>query len=183
MTENLKNHNHPECDQDRRDFLKLTATSVGVIGVCAAAWPFMNSMNPAADTMAVASIEVDITKIQPGQSLTVMWRGKPIFVKRRTEEEIKSAQSTPLQSLPDPQTDQERFGKNPEWLVVIGICTHLGCVPTERKNISASENGWLCACHGSRYDTSGRVTQGPAPRNLDIPSYEFLNNNTVLKIG
>ena len=172
-----------ECDESRRDFLKLTATSVGVVGVCAAAWPFMNSMNPAADTMAVASVEVDISKIQVGQSITVMWRGKPIFIKRRTEEEIKAAEATPLKSLPDPETDQERFGKNPEWLVVIGICTHLGCVPTERKNMEASKGGWLCACHGSSYDTSGRITQGPAPRNLDIPNYEFLNNNTILKIG
>jgi ubiquinol-cytochrome c reductase iron-sulfur subunit len=85
--------------------------------------------------------------------------------------------------LPDPQTDQERFGKNPEWLVVIGICTHLGCVPTERKNVTASEEGWLCACHGSRYDVSGRIISGPAPRNLDIPPYELLNNNTIIKIG
>ena len=169
--------------KERRDFLKLTATSVGVVGVCAAAWPFINSMNPAADVMAVASIEVDISKIQLGQSLTVMWRGKPVFIKRRTTEEIKVAQETQLKSLPDPQTDQERFGRNPEWLVVIGICTHLGCVPTERKNITPNDGGWLCACHGSRYDTSGRIVQGPAPRNLDVPAYEFLNNNTVLKIG
>lgn len=167
-------------DPNRRDMLKLTATSVGVVGVCAAAWPFINSMNPAADVMAVASIEVDISKLQPGQSLTTMWRGKPIFIKHRTAEEIEAAKKI---SMIDPQTDQERFGKNPDWLVVIGICTHLGCVPTERKDIAATEGGWLCACHGSRYDTSGRVTQRPAPRNLDVPAYEFLNNNTVLKIG
>lgn len=183
MEDNRQSDKCTECDESRRDFLKLTATSVGIVGLCAASWPFMNSMNPAADTMAVASVEVDLKKIQPGQSITATWRGKPIFVKRRTEEEIKAAQSTPLKSLPDPQTDQERFGKNPEWLVVIGICTHLGCVPTERKNMQASESGWLCACHGSRYDASGRVIQGPAPRNLDVPNYEFLNNNTILKIG
>ncbi len=170
----------PAEDQNRRDFLKLTAASVGVVGVCAAAWPFINSMNPAADVLAVASVEIDISKLQPGQSLTTMWRGKPIFIKHRTPEEIQVAQK--ISSI-DPQTDQERFGKNPEWLVVIGICTHLGCVPTERKNMAPSEGGWLCACHGSHYDTSGRVVQGPAPRNLDVPAYEFLNNNTVLKIG
>jgi ubiquinol-cytochrome c reductase iron-sulfur subunit len=112
-----------------------------------------------------------------------MWRGKPVFIRHRTLEEIKAAQDTPLSTLPDKQTDQDRFGKNPEWLVVIGICTHLGCVPTERKNMAPAEGGWLCACHGSRYDTSGRIIEGPAPRNLDIPNYEFLNNNTVLKIG
>lgn len=171
-------------DPKRRDFLKLTATSFGVVGVCAAAWPFINSMNPAADVMAVASIEVDISKLKLGQSLTAVWRGKPIFIKRRTPEEIKEAQAVQLKSLPDPQTDQERFGKNPEWLVVIGICTHLGCVPTERKNMTtSSEGGWLCACHGSQYDTSGRIVSGPAPRNLDVPVYELLNNNTIIKIG
>ncbi len=170
-------------DPKRRDFLKLTTTSFGVLGVCAAAWPFINSMNPAADVMAVASIEVDVSKLEPGQSLTTLWRGKPIFIKRRTPEEIKEAQAVQLKSLPDPQTDQDRFGKNPEWLVVIGICTHLGCVPTERKNVTPSEKGWLCACHGSRYDTSGRIVSGPAPRNLDVPAYELLNNNTIIKIG
>ena len=170
-------------DASKRDFVKLTATSVGAIGVCAAAWPFVNSMNPAADVMAEASIEVDLAKIPQGQSLTVMWRGKPVFIRHRTPEEITSAQNTPLASLPDPQTDQERFAKNPAWLIVVGVCTHLGCIPTERKNMTASESGWICACHGSRYDTSGRVTQGPAPRNLDVPAYEFLNNNSILKIG
>ncbi len=170
-------------DPKRRDFLKLTATSVGVVGVCAAAWPFISSMNPAADVMAVASIEVDISKLEAGQSLTTMWRGKPVFIRHRTPEEIKAAHNTPLSTLPDKQTDHDRFGENPEWLVVIGICTHLGCVPTERKNMAPAEGGWLCACHGSRYDTSGRIIEGPAPRNLDVPNYELLNNNTVLKIG
>lgn len=170
-------------DPKRRDFLKLTATSFGVVGVCAAVWPFISSMNPAEDVVAAASTEVDVSKLQPGQSLTVLWRGKPIFIKRRTPEEIKQAQDVQLKSLPDPQTDQDRFGKNPEWLVVIGICTHLGCIPTERKNVAPLEEGWLCACHGSRYDTSGRIVSGPAPRNLDVPAYELLNNNTIIKIG
>lgn len=133
--------------------------------------------------MAVASIEVDISKLEPGQSLTTLWRGKPVFIKRRTAEEIKEAQSVQLRLLPDPQTDQERFGKNPEWLVVIGICTHLGCVLTERKDLSPKKEGWFCACHGSRYDVSGRIVSGPAPRNLDVPPYEFLNNNTIIRIG
>lgn len=170
-------------NHNRRDFLKLTATSFGAVGVCAAVWPFISSMNPAADVMATASVEVDISKIEPGQGLTILWRGKPVFIKRRTPEEIKEAEQVPLKTLPDPQTDQERFGKNPEWLVVIGICTHLGCVPTERKNVKLSEEGWLCACHGSRYDLSGRIVSGPAPRNLDVPPYEILNNNTIIKIG
>ncbi|MBP9828461.1 MAG: ubiquinol-cytochrome c reductase iron-sulfur subunit [Proteobacteria bacterium] len=170
-------------DSKRRDFLKLTATSFGVVGVCAVAWPFIDSMNPAADVRAVSSVEVDISKLEPGQSITTLWRGKPVFIKRRTLEEVKEAQSVQLKLLPDPQTDQERFGKNPEWLVVIGICTHLGCVPTERKNMAPAEGGWLCACHGSRYDTSGRIVSGPAPRNLDVPAYELLNNNTIIKIG
>lgn len=169
-------------DAQKRNFLKLTATSVGVVGLAAAAWPFFNSMNPAADVLAMASMEVDISKIKEGESITVMWRGKPVFIKHRTKSEIASMESTSLKSLIDPQTDNDRFGLNPQWLVVVGVCTHLGCIPTERKDVQVAEEGWTCACHGSKYDDSGRVTRGPAPKNLEVPPYSFINPKT-LKIG
>lgn len=162
---------------NRRDFLMLTAGVAGGIGVCAATLPFIDSMNPSADVMALSSIDVDIKNIQPGNSITMMWRGKPIFIRRRTTEEVKIAEGASLKNLPDPQTDNERFGKNPEWLVVIGVCTHLGCVP------GIKPDGWLCSCHGSVYDTSGRIVSGPAPKNLEVPPYQLMNDNTVIRIG
>lgn len=171
-------------DPTRRDFLTLTAGAMGAVGVGVVALPFINSMNPAADIMALASIDVDIKNVQPGQSITAMWRGKPVFIRHRTEQEIKSAEAVSIKMLKDPQTDQERFQKDPKWLVVIGVCTHLGCVPNERKSMMAGEQGgWLCACHGSQYDNSGRIVSGPAPKNLEIPSYQLLNNNSVIRIG
>jgi ubiquinol-cytochrome c reductase iron-sulfur subunit len=174
----------PEEGTTRRDFLSLTATAMVVVGAGAAARPFINSMNPAADTMALASIDVELKDIQPGQTKTVMWRGKPVFIRHRTEPEIEAVKNINLVALRDPQTDAERFSKNPKWLVVVGVCTHLGCVPGERKAMNAQEaGGWLCACHGSVYDGSGRIIQGPAPKNLEVPTYQFLNNDTVLRIG
>ena len=177
---------HPQNDcTTRRDFLTLTASAVGVIGVGAAALPFINSMNPAADVLAQASIDVELADIQPGTSKVVMWRGKPVFIRHRTETEIDHAQKTSLRELPDPQTDQERFAKNLAWLVVVGVCTHLGCVPNERRGLQSDgqQGGWLCACHGSVYDGSGRIVKGPAPKNLEVPPYQFLNKNTVMRIG
>ena len=168
----------------RRDFLTLTAGAMGAVGVGAVALPFINSMNPAADVLALASIDVDVKNVQPGQGITAMWRGKPVFIRHRTEQEIKTAEAASIKTLRDPQTDQERFKKDPKWLVVIGVCTHLGCVPNERKSIAADEQGgWLCACHGSQYDSSGRIVSGPAPKNLEIPSYQLLSNNSVIRIG
>jgi len=137
-------------------------------------------MNPDESVKALATTEVDISQVEPGKSITVLWRGKPIFIKRRTPEEIQEANSVALKDLPDPQKDGERVkeGKS-EWLVMVGVCTHLGCVPLKNKG---DFNGWFCPCHGSHYDISGRVRKGPAPKNMEIPKYEFVNNNTI-KIG
>ena len=162
----------------RRDFLLIATGAVAAVGVGSVVWPLINQMNPDASTLALASTEVDIDKVAVGQILTVKWRGNPVFVRHRTPKEIEDAQNTPLGDMIDPQTDQERVQK-PEWLVVIGICTHLGCVPLGHEG---PFDGWRCPCHGSIYDTSGRVRHGPAPKNLAVPSYAFLTP-TKLKIG
>jgi ubiquinol-cytochrome c reductase iron-sulfur subunit len=144
------------------------------------ALPIIDSMNPAKDVAALASIEVDLTNIKVGEEKKHMWRGKPIFVKRRTAEEIKAAQDVPLSELKDPEADSNRVKKGKEeWLVTIGICTHLGCIPIEGEG---EYKGWFCPCHGSQYDTSGRIRKGPAPKNLEVPPYEFVSD-TVIKIG
>ena len=135
-------------------------------------------MNPDSSVKALATTEVDISQIQPGRSITVLWRGKPVFIKRRTESEISEAQSVKLEELKHPEKDQDRV-KKPEWLVMLGICTHLGCVPLSDKG---EYKGWFCPCHGSHYDTSGRIRKGPAPTNMEIPKYEFVDKNTI-KIG
>lgn len=188
MTDDSSAHDSaaPKADgTTRRDFLTLTASAVGAVGVGAVAIPFINSMNPAADVLAQASIDVELGDIQPGSSKVVMWRGKPVFIRHRTQTEIDKLQKTPLRELPDPQTDLERFSKNPAWLVVVGVCTHLGCVPNERRGMQTDgvDGGWLCACHGSVYDGSGRIVKGPAPKNLEVPSYQFMNGNKTLRIG
>ena len=162
----------------RRDFIFTASYALGAVGVGAAAWPLIDQMNPDASERALASTEVDISGIERGQSITVLWRGKPVFIKRRTEEEIQKARQVDLKELPDPEKDEDR-AKNPEWLVMLGMCTHLGCVPLGNKG---EYNGWCCPCHGSHYDTSGRIRKGPAPVNMEIPKYEFVDNNTI-KIG
>tara|TARA_B100000965_G_scaffold381026_1_gene378096 strand:- start:824 stop:1336 length:513 start_codon:yes stop_codon:yes gene_type:complete len=162
----------------RRDFIFTASYTLGAVGVGAAVWPLIDQMNPDASVKALASTEVDISSLQPGQSITVLWRGKPVFIKRRTEEEILEARKVELKELPDPEKDEDR-AKNPEWLVMLGMCTHLGCVPLADKG---EYGGWFCPCHGSHYDTSGRIRKGPAPTNLEIPKYEFLNTN-IIKIG
>ncbi len=162
----------------RRDFLFIATGAVGAVAVGSAVWPLINQMNPDASTLALASTEVDIGKVEVGQILTVKWRGNPVFVRHRTPKEIQEAQTTPLSDLKDPQTDADRVQK-PEWLIVIGICTHLGCVPLGHEG---QYDGWRCPCHGSVYDTSGRIRQGPAPLNLAVPTYAFLTP-TKLKIG
>lgn len=168
---------------ERRDFLQVVTTAVGGVGAACALWPFLDSMNPAADTLAEATVEVDLTGIQPGQGKTVMWQGSPVFVRRRTPEEIEYAQNMSEGDMLDPEADSERV-KKPEWLVVIGVCTHLGCVPTGQKPTEprGEYKGWLCPCHGSQFDVSGRVCKGPAPTNLPVPPYTFVDENT-LKIG
>ena len=167
----------------RRDFLFLSSISIGTLGVAASVWPFIKSMNPAEDTLALGSIEVNLSKISVGQSITVKWRGKPVFIRKRTEEEILEANNVDLSLLRDPIHDKDRTQKS-EWLVLEGICTHLGCVPLGQKvaDIKGEYNGWFCPCHGSHYDSSGRIRKGPAPENLAVPPYKFINDNTI-KIG
>lgn len=169
--------------ETRRDFLLYASTAVGVAGAGLALWPFIHSMNPAADTLALASTDVDLSPIAEGQAITVMWRGKPVFVRHRTAAEIESARAVDVSGLRDPQKDEERVKKS-QWLVMVGVCTHLGCIPLGQKAADPKGDfgGWFCPCHGSHYDTSGRVRKGPAPLNLPIPDYAFLGENSV-KIG
>lgn len=164
--------------ETRRDFMVLTASALTAVGAAGVIWPFISSMNPAADTLALASTEVDLSAIEEGQSITVKWRGKPVFIRHRTAKEIAEAEATPMEDLPDPQADSDRVIKK-EWLVMVGICTHLGCVPLGE---SGEYDGWFCPCHGSHYDTSGRIRKGPAPTNMAIPEYAFLTDTRV-KIG
>ena len=163
---------------ERRDFLFTASYALGAVGVGVSVWPLIDQMNPDASVKALATTEVDISKVEQGKTITVLWRGKPVFIRKRTKEEINEAQSVKLEELKDPQKDQERV-KKAEWLVMVGVCTHLGCVPLGNKG---DFNGWFCPCHGSHYDTSGRIRKGPAPTNLEIPRYEFVDNNTI-KIG
>lgn len=173
------NISNSSCEgETRRDFIVLAANSAAALGAAAAVWPLVDSLNPAADTRALSTTEVDISAVEPGQTLSVMWRGKPVFIKRRTEQEISDARQVAMSDLPDPQKDEDRVkpGKD-EWLVTIGVCTHLGCVPIGNKG---EYNGWFCPCHGSHYDTSGRIRKGPAPANLPVPEYKFVNDTTIL---
>ncbi|MCS6891347.1 MAG: ubiquinol-cytochrome c reductase iron-sulfur subunit [Rhodovarius sp.] len=167
----------------KRDFLKLTATAFAVVGVGAIAWPFIDSLNPARDTLALATTEVDLAPIQPGMAVTVMWRGKPVFIRHRTEQDIAAARAVKLSELKDPATDESRV-QRPQWLVMIGVCTHLGCVPLGQRptDNKGDFDGWFCPCHGSHYDTSGRIRRGPAPSNLEIPPYTFISD-TQIRIG
>lgn len=169
--------------ETRRDFLLYATTAVGVVGAGLSLWPFVHSMNPAADVLALSSTEVDISAIAEGQAITVMWRGKPVFIRHRTAAEIEAARAVDVSELRDPQTDEARVQK-PEWLVMIGVCTHLGCIPLGQKPADPKGDfgGWFCPCHGSHYDTAGRIRKGPAPLNLYIPEYAFLDETTV-KIG
>ena len=163
---------------NRRDFIFTASYALGAVGVGAAVWPLIDQMNPDASVKALASTEVDISGVERGQSITVLWRGKPVFIRRRTDEEIAKAKEVNLEELKHPEKDEDR-AKDPEWLVMLGVCTHLGCVPLGDKG---EYGGWFCPCHGSHYDTSGRIRKGPAPNNLDIPPYSFLSD-TKIKIG
>jgi ubiquinol-cytochrome c reductase iron-sulfur subunit len=174
---------HTQDSPTRRDFLVIASTALAGIGAAIAVWPLIDSMNAAKDTLALSTTEVDLAPIQVGQRVTVKWRGNPVFVDHRTDDEIKAAQAVDVASLRDPQTDGERV-KKPEWLIVVGVCTHLGCVPLGQKatDTRGDFGGWFCPCHGSQYDTSGRIRQGPAPKNLEVPTYQFTTDTTV-KIG
>jgi ubiquinol-cytochrome c reductase iron-sulfur subunit len=167
----------------RRQFLYISSIAAGFAGLNFFVWPFVQSMNPAADVQAAASTEVDLSKIAPGDSVTVVWRGKPVFVRHRTAEDIEAAVSADDTAMPDPQPDAARV-QRPEWLVTIGICNHLGCVPRGQRptDPKGEYGGWFCPCHGSHFDTSGRIRKGPAPTNLSVPDYAFLDDKTI-RIG
>jgi ubiquinol-cytochrome c reductase iron-sulfur subunit len=176
----------------RRDFMLIATGAFAAVGTVAAIWPFVDQMNPDASALALSSIDVDTAAIQQGQAITVMWRGKPVVIRYRTETEMEEAQQVPVDDLPDryarnenldgsaPATDENRSvpGKE-EWLVMIKVCTHLGCIPLGEQG---EYGGWFCPCHGSQYDTAGRIRKGPAPENMYIPPYEFLDETTV-RIG
>lgn len=173
QTEQLK-------DESKRDFVVMTATGVACVGAAAAAIPFISSLSPSQEVIAVGSTEVDLSHVKEGETITVMWRGSPVFITHRSKEQIEMAQKVNLSDLKDPQADEERVKKGKEqWLVAVGVCTHLGCVPLANKG---EFGGWLCPCHGSHYDSSARIRKGPAPHNLPVPPYEFLSD-TKIKIG
>lgn len=184
-------------DPTRRDFITTAALGWAGVGGAIALWPFIQQMNPDASTQALASTEVDLSPVKEGQAITVLWRGKPVFIRNRTKEEVQKAVETPISELPDkaaqndalpdraPATDANRTKKGKEnWMVLVGICTHLGCIPKGQglSDQKGEYGGWFCPCHGSTYDTSGRIRKGPAPRNLEIPPYEFVSD-TKIKIG
>jgi len=173
----------PEGQKSRRDFIVVASYAMGAVGAGAFAWPLVDQMNPAADTLALASIEVDVSKISEGQSITLKWRGKPIFIRHRTKLEIAEAAEVATGELRDPEDDSLRVQK-PQFLVVLGVCTHLGCVPLGQKvgEVRGEYDGWFCPCHGSHYDSSGRIRKGPAPTNLEVPPYTFLSDQ-VIRIG
>jgi ubiquinol-cytochrome c reductase iron-sulfur subunit len=167
----------------RRDFFVVATYAMAGLGAASVAWPLIDQMNPAADTLALANIEVDVSKIVEGQSITVKWRGKPVFIRHRTADEITRANATEIDNLRDPESDQDRAEK-PQLLVLVGVCTHLGCVPLGQKSgeVRGEYDGWFCPCHGSHYDTSGRIRKGPAPTNLAVPPYSYLSDS-VIRIG
>ena len=181
--------------ETRRDFLYYATAGVGLVVTGAAVWPLIHQMNPSADVLALASIDVDVSGIEPGTQLTVQWLGKPVFIRRRTEEEVVAARDVDIDSLPDPlayneniddaapATDENRTlplsdgTPSEEWLVMMGVCTHLGCVPLG--DGAGDFGGWFCPCHGSHYDTAGRIRRGPAPRNLPVPPAAFTDETTI----
>lgn len=188
------NHSHTANENEsgtRRDFIILAGAAMGAVGAGITAWPLVNSMNPAADTLALASTEVDISNVKEGQAITVTWRGKPVFIRHRTTAEIEAARAVNVSELRDKQADETRVKNSvfngvalPQWLIAVGVCTHLGCIPLGQKVTDSHGDfgGWFCPCHGSHYDTSARVRKGPAPLNLTIPQYTFLDA-THIKIG
>ena len=163
-------------NNSRRAFIHKASGAMGLVAASAAGWPLVDQMNPSKDVEALSKIEVDISTLKEGESKTVLWRGKPLFIKHRSKKEIDEANDVIISELPHPETDEDRT-KNPKYLVLVGVCTHLGCVPASDKG---DYKGWFCPCHGSHYDTSGRIRRGPAPKNLEIPPYTFKNDNIIL---
>lgn len=188
---------HTAENPNRRDFIVIAAQAFAGVGAALALWPFISQMNPDASTQAAASLEVDLTPVKEGQAITVLWRGKPVFVRHRTKEEITKALDVKIADLIDPSarnddlpektpaTDPNRTKKGHEnWMVLVGICTHLGCIPKGQSigDARGDFGGWFCPCHGSHYDTAGRIRRGPAPRNLEVPAYGFVSDSKI-KIG
>jgi ubiquinol-cytochrome c reductase iron-sulfur subunit len=165
----------------RRDFLFVATGAVAAVGAAAVVWPLISQMNPDASTIAAgAPIDVDLAPIAEGQDIKVFWRGKPIYIMHRTKKQVDEARAVQIASLPDPETDQARVKEgHDQWLVVIGICTHLGCIPIAHEG---QYDGFFCPCHGSQYDSSGRIRSGPAPLNLPVPPYAFVSDSKI-KIG
>ena len=179
----------------RRDFIHILAGSDAAVGAAGTLIPLVDQMNPDASVLALSTKEVDLSNLSVGQAIKVMWQGKPVFIRHRTEEEIREAEATPLSSLKDdvarndnlsgkPEASDANRRENPAFMVVVGVCTHLGCVPlgTAQGETRGEYNGWFCPCHGSHYDLAGRIRKGPAPENLLVPTYQFLTD-TVIRIG
>ena len=174
-----------QIDEGKRDFIYLATGAAAAVGGAALVWPFLAQMGKAADTLALGSIEINLSAIPVGSQLKTLWRGKPVFVRHRTPEEILAAETVDISDLPDPQTDAERLvagpdgNLRPEFLVMVGVCTHFGCIPVGEQG---DYEGWYCPCHGSHYDTSGRIRKGPAPTNMVIPTYAYISDD-VIKVG
>lgn len=185
MAEKLAHADGEHEEPTRRDFIYIATGAAAFAGAGAIAWPMVMQMGMGADTKAASSIEIDVSKIAEGQQIKALWRGKPVFVRHRTAAEIAEAGKVDIASLPDPQTDEERIRPNIEGtvnrhiLVMVGVCTHFGCIPVGE---TGDFGGWYCPCHGSHYDTSGRIRRGPAPKNLEIPEYEYISDS-VIKVG
>jgi len=182
MTEHAQEH----IDEDKRDFVHIASGMMAAGGAAMVGWMFVDQMNPAADTQAASSLEVDVSKVPEGGEIRILIGGKPFFVRHRTPEEISAAVNTDVSACPDPQTDEERLRPlpggelNPSILVTSGACTHLGCVPVGPSQGNTGDfGGWYCPCHGSHYDTSGRIRKGPAPKNLPVPKYEYVSNAVI----
>jgi ubiquinol-cytochrome c reductase iron-sulfur subunit len=172
-------------EANRRDFLVVAGNAFAAVGAASLIWPFVQQMNPDASAKALASTEVDLAPVKEGQAITIMWRGKPVFVRNRTKDEIEAARKVDAAVLPNKTADDKRVKKDHEnWLILVGICTHLGCIPKGQSmaDTKGDFGGWFCPCHGSHYDTSGRIRKGPAPRDLEVPPYEFVSD-TKIKIG
>lgn len=182
MSDNVQLTHEPTArNESKRDFLYIATGTFVAVGVAATAWPLIDSMNPSSDVLSVSTIELSLLPIQLGQRVTISWRGQPVFIDRRTPERIAAARTVELSELPDPQTDEARTS-NAEWLIVVGVCTHLGCVPLGQGQGDplGDWGGWFCPCHGSHYDTSGRIRKGPAPSNLVVPPYKITDKSTLI---